>query len=113
MWCRDEPSEAGRGTFQIHKITAKRLCSYQQTWDLHTSRSRDGHGAMNSQVFHLIFNLYGTPDHLKHRPLYLGPPDRDRCPRRVGTGDEVGPGAFGVRVFVFLFLALPGLGPPC
>lgn len=24
------------------------------------------------QVFHLIFNLYGTPDHLKHRPLYLG-----------------------------------------
>ncbi|CAJ1327624.1 unnamed protein product [Effrenium voratum] len=26
----------------------------------------------NLFVFHLIFNLYGTPDHLKHRPLYLG-----------------------------------------
>jgi len=26
----------------------------------------------NLFVFHLIFNLYGTPDHLKHRPLYIG-----------------------------------------
>jgi tellurite resistance protein TerC len=26
----------------------------------------------NLFVFHLIFNVYGTPDHLKHRPLYLG-----------------------------------------
>jgi len=26
----------------------------------------------NLFVFHLIFDTYGTPDHLKHRPLYLG-----------------------------------------
>lgn len=26
----------------------------------------------NLFVFHLIFSVYGTPDHLKHRPLYLG-----------------------------------------
>mmetsp|Transcript_28026 Transcript_28026/g.80813 ORF Transcript_28026/g.80813 Transcript_28026/m.80813 type:complete len:402 (+) Transcript_28026:88-1293(+) len=26
----------------------------------------------NLFVFHLIFTVYGTPDHLKHRPLYLG-----------------------------------------
>jgi tellurite resistance protein TerC len=26
----------------------------------------------NLFVFHLIFNSYATPDHLKHRPLYLG-----------------------------------------
>lgn len=26
----------------------------------------------NLFVFHLIFSAYGTPDHLKHRPLYLG-----------------------------------------
>lgn len=26
----------------------------------------------NLFVFHLIFSVYATPDHLKHRPLYLG-----------------------------------------
>merc|ERR1719327_1408573 len=26
----------------------------------------------NLFVFHLIFVVYGTPDYLKHRPLYLG-----------------------------------------
>jgi len=26
----------------------------------------------NLFVFHLIFNIYATPDNLKHRPLYLG-----------------------------------------
>merc|ERR1719460_1241062 len=26
----------------------------------------------NLFVFHLIFSVYGTPDNLKHRPLYLG-----------------------------------------
>merc|ERR1719169_91271 len=26
----------------------------------------------NLFVFHLIFNVYCTPDYLKHRPLYLG-----------------------------------------
>jgi len=26
----------------------------------------------NLFVFHMIFQVYGTPDHLKHRPLYLG-----------------------------------------
>merc|ERR1719460_1011377 len=26
----------------------------------------------NLFVFHLIFSIYSTPDHLKHRPLYLG-----------------------------------------
>jgi tellurite resistance protein TerC len=26
----------------------------------------------NLFVFHLIFNVYATPDHLKHKPLYLG-----------------------------------------
>merc|ERR1719272_1307219 len=26
----------------------------------------------NLFVFHLIFSVYGTPDKLKHRPLYLG-----------------------------------------
>merc|ERR1719444_415853 len=26
----------------------------------------------NLFVFHMIFSVYGTPDHLKHRPLYLG-----------------------------------------
>mmetsp|Transcript_17767 Transcript_17767/g.31779 ORF Transcript_17767/g.31779 Transcript_17767/m.31779 type:complete len:469 (-) Transcript_17767:42-1448(-) len=26
----------------------------------------------NLFVFHLIFSVYGCPDHLKHRPLYLG-----------------------------------------
>jgi len=26
----------------------------------------------NLFVFHMIFNVYQTPDHLKHRPLYLG-----------------------------------------
>mmetsp|Transcript_38315 Transcript_38315/g.97215 ORF Transcript_38315/g.97215 Transcript_38315/m.97215 type:complete len:430 (+) Transcript_38315:60-1349(+) len=26
----------------------------------------------NLFVFHMIFNVYSTPDHLKHRPLYLG-----------------------------------------
>jgi len=26
----------------------------------------------NLFVFHLIFTVYGTPEHLKHRPLYLG-----------------------------------------
>jgi tellurite resistance protein TerC len=26
----------------------------------------------NLFVFHLIFSVYGTPDHLKHRPLYFG-----------------------------------------
>lgn len=26
----------------------------------------------NLFVFHLIFSVYGTPDHLKHRPLYIG-----------------------------------------
>eukprot|EP00931_Biecheleriopsis_adriatica_P017402 TRINITY_DN12508_c0_g1_i1.p1 TRINITY_DN12508_c0_g1~~TRINITY_DN12508_c0_g1_i1.p1 ORF type:complete len:434 (-),score=108.58 TRINITY_DN12508_c0_g1_i1:112-1413(-) len=26
----------------------------------------------NLFVFHLIFSVYGTPEHLKHRPLYLG-----------------------------------------
>merc|ERR1719240_286886 len=26
----------------------------------------------NLFVFHLIFSVYGTPDTLKHRPLYLG-----------------------------------------
>lgn len=26
----------------------------------------------NLFVFHLIFSVYGTPDHLKHRPLFLG-----------------------------------------
>jgi len=26
----------------------------------------------NLFVFHLIFSVYGTPEHLKHRPLYIG-----------------------------------------
>jgi len=26
----------------------------------------------NLFVFHMIFTIYGTPDHLKHRPLFLG-----------------------------------------
>merc|ERR1719454_567123 len=26
----------------------------------------------NLFVFHLVFNLYGTPDHLKHKPLFWG-----------------------------------------
>merc|ERR1719482_1047537 len=26
----------------------------------------------NLFVFHLIFSVYGTPDHLKHKPLYYG-----------------------------------------
>jgi len=26
----------------------------------------------NLFVFHMIFNVYATPDHLKHRPLYIG-----------------------------------------
>merc|ERR1719326_2524167 len=26
----------------------------------------------NLFVFHMIFTVYGTPDYLKHRPLYLG-----------------------------------------
>jgi tellurite resistance protein TerC len=26
----------------------------------------------NLFVFHMIFSVYGTPDHMKHKPLYLG-----------------------------------------
>lgn len=25
-----------------------------------------------TKVFHLIFQIYGTPDHLKHKPLFWG-----------------------------------------
>lgn len=26
----------------------------------------------NIQVFHMIFSIYGTPDRLKHKPLFWG-----------------------------------------
>lgn len=78
----------------LHAFTIKRACFYTLFWILcafgfavfvrfwygSASASMWCSGYLlewmlsfdNLFVFHIIFNVYNTPDHLKHKPLYIG-----------------------------------------